>query len=214
MTTKPIKLSRSEIRKIRAFLDPIHKFDIISQRASKSAIAQAQLRKNKKTLFINPSAWIKENDKNKNLSDYQKGVLLHEAAHSKMRHGENLCNLIKSKHANSPERTIIKAFKDAICQFEVEAQEWAMNYALDQNWQDIHYNLVLDSIFVCNPDYNRGTHYGDLIIFNYNLGELSKIYYAAGLRLIKIIRECKHKNFNKGVLKIIRTRKSIYSEME
>lgn len=197
-------LSQSDIEKIDAFLSQIHKFDELKLDENFAHSAGVSSDSQKEILIINPGAWKQRDSIDKaKLSAQQKGILLHEAGHRKKQHYWSLVLLAKGEKGTVSEETAKNSLKNLLCKFEVEAHEWAMNYALDKNWQDVYRWLVRSSIETYAGNRQGMNDWGDRIVCGINLGKDSEIYSASGAQLLNVIQKCQHKNFNTRIARFV-----------
>ncbi len=130
------KLPKAEIKTIRAFMDPIHKFSRIIQHHP-TFLAGVNVKPN--SLFINPQEWngLKKHYSSKEILHVKKAVLLHEIGHIKMKH-----NLVFRKKGEK-----LKDFKErkieTYTKFEIEAHKWALTYSLENALKEVHRGLII-----------------------------------------------------------------------
>ncbi len=199
MTTKPTKLSPQKMKKIREFLDPIHKFKVITQEEEPDALAQVNTTKN--TLLISTTHWA---ENMKTLSSYnrynengdilpaEKAILLHEVGHIKCKHGD-LRGIRFKKYIRARRKE------------EIQANEWGMSYALNKNWQDVYRAFI--RLLARQSILNKWAYEIDK--------EEIEVYCKSAKRLIKKIKKCEHPNFDQSVLKWMeKENKKLHNEIK
>ncbi len=184
-----INLSAQKMESFKAFLKDIHVFKDIIPTLRCCSLASTSVEDN--MLFINPDKWVDyfkiDPLKDEPLSAKEKSVLLHEAGHAINKHILPYKPIEEwdVEHKNMIENLRVK--------HEVEAQTWAMNYALDNNWQDVYNESVFYILLFMAKEKREANLAAKRLVAYYRMADV----------VIEDIKKCTHKNFNPDVLNLV-----------
>ena len=159
-----------KIQQIKEFTSPIHQFAKIEEFVFDRFLAATFFETN--TLFVNPEKWTTHfnNNDSQTLSAAERAILLHEIGHQKLKH--------VLPDVPYLERT--QEYKDLIFklswQHEIEANKWALNYALENNWIDI-FEALANFILLFKDQSKRD-------------GKRNEIYYVIVDEMENYIKQC------------------------
>lgn len=182
-------LSDQKMKDVKDFLDTIHIFNKVEQTPQCYCIAMVSIEENR--LFINAEKWVAHCKidplKDEPLSAKEKSILLHELGHVVNKH------VLPDKPLQEWDAEHSKLIHELKVKHEVEAQTWAMNYALDHDWQDVYNEFVLYILLFMVKSKREANLAMNRMVIYYKMADI----------VIEDMKKCTHINFNRDILSLL-----------